>query len=261
MLGLMKATRLSAALFTLTGVLFLASVAWAQWLSHPSTGIPRTADGRPDLSARVPRTAGGKPDLSGVWRPDFKYFGDLAVDGVKVPFQPWAEALFNERQANNRKDHPRARCLPIGMPQMVASPFPVKMIQTAGVLIILYEAENTFRQIFLDGRQVPPDAQPTWRGYSVGHWDGDDLVVEITGFNGQSWLDYAGHPQTDALRLTERLSRRDFGHMRIQITIDDRKAYTMPWTVTEEYLFLPDADLLEEVCLENEKDAPHMVGK
>ena len=136
-----------------------------------------------------------------------------------------------------------------------------QVIQLPGQVVMLLEKDQMFRVIYADGRPFPEDPQPSWLGYSVGHWEGDDLVVEVTGFNGESWLDYAGHPQTDALRLIERFSRRDFGHMRIQITIDDRKAYTMPWTVTEEYRFLPDADLLEAVCLENEKDAPHMVGK
>jgi hypothetical protein len=198
-----------------------------------------------------------------VWRaPSLKYFFDIAADGVTVPYQPWAQALFNERQANNQKDHPRARCLPIGMPQMVASPFPVKMIQIPGLLVILYEAENTFRQIFLDGRELPRTPEPTWRGYSVGHWEADTLVVETTGFNGKNWVDYAGRPESDALRVIERYTRRDFGHMSVQITIDDPQTYTKPWTVTEDdYLLLADTDLLEEVCLENEKDVPHLIGK
>jgi hypothetical protein len=245
----------------LVAILVVATDSDAQWLNHRNSRIPRTADGQPDLAAASPRAADGKPDLSGVWRPPFRYFGDLAVDGVKVPFQSWAEALFRERKGNNRKDHPRARCLPIGLPQMIASPYPVKVIQTPDVVVVLYEAENVFRQLFLDARTMPPDPEPTWRGYSIGHWDGDDLVVVTQGFNGKSWLDYAGHPQTDALRLTERFTRPDFGHLRIRITIDDPKAYTAPWTVTEEYILLPDSDLLEEVCLENEKDVEHLVGK
>lgn len=240
----------------------ISTSASAQWLNYPTAGIPRTADGKPDLSARTPRTPSGQADLSGVWRaPSLKYFFDIAADGITVPYQPWAQKVFHERQANNQKDHPRARCLPIGLPQMVASPFPVKLIQSPGLLVILYEAENTFRQIFLDGRELPRDPEPSWRGYSVGHWEGDDLVVDTIGFNGQSWVDYAGRPESDELHLTERFTRHDFGHMSIQVTIDDPKTYTKPWSVTEEFFLLADTDLLEEVCLENEKDATHLVGK
>ena len=258
-----RAKRLGVAIATGTAILFaMPTFASAQWLSYPTPGIPRTADGRPDLAARAPRTPAGHPDLSGVWRaPNLRYFFDITVDGVMVPYQPWAQALFEERQANNQKDHPRARSLPIGLPQMVASPFPVKLIQSPELLVILYEAENTFRQIFLDGRELPRDPEPSWRGYSIGHWDGDDLLVETIGFNGKNWVDYAGRPESEALHLIERYTRRDFGHMSIQVTIDDPKAYTKPWTVTEDYVYLADTDLLEEVCLENEKDVEHLVGK
>lgn len=259
----MSVKRSGIAIAVGTAILFgISTPASAQWLNYPTAGIPRTADGKPNLSAPAPRTPAGQPDLSGVWRtPNLRLFFDITANGITVPYQPWARAVFDERQNNNQKDHPRARCLPIGLPQMIASPFPVKMIQNPGLLVILYEAENTFRQIFMDGRELPRDPEPIWRGYSVGHWEGDDLVVETTGFNGKSWVDYAGRPESEALRLIERFTRHNFGHMSIQVTIDDAKAYTKPWSVTEDYFLLPDTDLLEEVCLENEKDVEHLVGK
>ena len=243
------------------GLALLASSisATAQWIRYPTPGIPRLADGKPNLSAPTPRTVEGKPDLSGLWGPDAKYFLDIAAGGVNVPIRPNGKALLDERQANHGKDHPLARCLPLGMPGMVAAS--MKIIQTPTVLIILYEAESTFRQIFLDGRKLPEDPQPTWRGYSIGHWDGDDLVIETAGLNAKAWLDQAGHPQSEALRIVERYTRRDFGHMTIQLTIDDSKYYAGPWTVTQEHPLMADDELLETVCLENEKDVDHLVGK
>jgi hypothetical protein len=137
----------------------------------------------------------------------------------------------------------------------------MKIIQAPTVVTILYEADSTFRQIFLDGRKLPEDPQPTWRGYSVGHWDGDDLVIETAGLNAKPWLDQAGHPQSESLRIVERYTRSDFGHVTIQLTIDDQKYYTRPWTVTQEHPLSADDELLENVCLENEKDVDHLKGK
>jgi hypothetical protein len=129
------------------------------------------------------------------------------------------------------------------------------------MVLILYEAFATFRQIFTDGRSLPPDPNPSWMGYSVGHWEGETLVVDTAGFNDKSWIDTGGRPHSEALHVTERYRRRDFGHLEIQITIDDPKAYTKPWTVTEVLHLLPDTELLEYVCNENNKDLPHLVGK
>jgi hypothetical protein len=139
--------------------------------------------------------------------------------------------------------------------------YPIKVIQEPGLVVILYELLGDFRQIFLDGRTLPRDPNPTWMGYSVGHWDDDSLVVDSAGFNGKTWLDAQGHPSTDALHLAERFRRRDFGHLDLTLTIDDPKAYTRPWAVNLPLQLLPDADLLEYVCNENEKDLKHMVGK
>jgi hypothetical protein len=246
---------LTAAAIALSGVTSVS----AQWLNHPAAGLPRTTEGKVDLFAPAPRTPNGTPDLSGVWRPPV---GASAAMTAGAAFQPWAEAMSRERLANNSKDMPRARCLPFGMPQMLTGPFPVKIVQTVGVLVALFEAESTFRQIFLDGRQLPEDPQPTWRGYSIGKWEGDVLIVQTIGLNGHGWLDVRGHPTTEMLRLTERYRRRDVGHLTLRVTYDDPKALIKPWTSPEvEYVLMPDTELLEEVCLENERSYVHMVGK
>lgn len=242
----------------------LAAIVSAQWVNYVTPGIPRTADGKPNLSAPAPRAPDGKPDLSGLWKaPNGKYLFNLAADlkPEEVPFQPWAAALFQQRQDNLAKDRPTGRCLPHGVPDQMAVPgYPFKIIQTPGLILILYEEMTHFRQIFLDGRTLAKDLNPAWLGYSVGRWEGNTLAVETTGFNDQSWLDDPGHPHTAALRVVERFRRKDFGHMEIQITIDDPEAYTRSWTVTENFNLLPDTDLLENIC-ENEKDFQHLVGK
>ena len=239
----------------------------AQWLNVPTKGIPRTKDGKPDLAAPAPRRADGKPNLAGVWQLDadnFKYVNDLAADFKPgaFPIQAWAEALVKQRTAEAQaKDSPPAHCLPQGVPLLDASSalYPLKIVQEPRLVVILYEAFSQFRQIFLDGRTVQKEPNPTWLGYSVGRWDGDELVVDTIGFNGKSWLDaVAGHPSTDALRVTERFRRRNFGHLDLQLTIDDPKAYTKPWTVTETMHLAPDTELLEFVCNENEKDLKHL---
>ena len=241
-----------------------AAAASAQWINYPASGVPRTKDGKRNLSAPAPRTSDGKPDLSGVWKaPNGKYLLNLAADlkPEEVPFQPWAAALFQQRQENLGKDRPSGRCLPHGVPDQMAVPgYPFKIIQTPGLIVMLYEEMTHFRQIFLDGRTLSKDANPAWLGYSAGRWDGDTLVANTTRFNDQSWLDDPGHPHTAALRVTERFRRKDFGHLEIQVVIDDPEAYTRSWTVTENFDLLPDTDLLENIC-ENEKDFQHLVGK
>ena len=243
----------------------IAAPASAQWLNYPTAGIPRTPDGKPNLNAPAPRTPDGKPDLSGIWEPDgTKFIRNLAADlkPGDVSFQPWAEALYKERLSGAlSKQEPDANCLPQGVPKINAAPAPWRIVQTPGVVIILYEAFTQWRQIFTDGRALPKDPNPTWLGYSVGKWDGDTLVVDTIGFNGKAWLDQEGHPGSDALHVTERFRRPTFGQMELQITIDDPKAYTKSWTVTEKPHLLADTELLEFICLENERDRPHMVGK
>ena len=233
----------------------------AQWLDHPTPGIPRTTDGKPNLSAPAPRTPDGKPDLSGLWRTtNGRLLQNLGADGVEIPMRPAAAALFRERQDNNGKDRPSGRCISHGVTDFHALNTPTKIVQTPGVTIILFEAYNHYRQILTDGRPLPKDPQPAWLGYSVGRWDGDAFVVESNGLSSVTWLDDGGHPHSDAMKLTERFRRKDFGHLSIEMTIDDSEFYTKPWTVTVFKELMPDTELIEWMC-ENEKDLAHMVGK
>jgi hypothetical protein len=255
----------------LTAILAVTAVpVAAQWLNVPTKGIPRTKDGKADLSAPAPRKPDGRPDLSGVWQSDLqnvRYARELNADlkQGEFPIQPWAEALTKQRRTDfdaGLSEYPPGHCLPPGVTLSDVLPiFPLKIIQEPELVVILYEVFGQFRQIFLDGRELPNDPNPTWMGYSLGRWDGDALVVGSTGFNGQTWLDNTGHPSTAALHITERFRRNDFGHLDIQITIDDPKAYTKPWTMTVKRELLADTDLLEYVCNENEKDLKHQVGK
>lgn len=248
-----------------TLLILLCSALPAQWLHIPAKSTPRTKDGKPDVAAPAPRRPDGKPDLTGIWGTvSPKYLANLAADFKPgdFPIQPWADALTKERMTGvHAGEESNANCLPQGVPRIDATPNPFKIVQEPDLVVILYEAFGQFRQVYLDGRALPKDPNPTWLGYSMGHWDGDTLVVETTGFNGKTWLDQAGHPTTDALHVTERFRRRDFGHLDIQVTIDDPKAYTKPWTVTEPMQFLPDTDLIEFVCNENEKDLKHLGKK
>jgi hypothetical protein len=238
----------------------------AQWLNYPTPGIPRTRDGKANLSAPAPRKD-GKPDLSGIWHGDpqnLKYGADVSADFKpgEFPIQPWAEALTKERRAGlQAKERPDTHCIPLGASLGYTGDLPKKIIQEPGVIVILYEGDGAFRQIFLDGRPLPQDPNPTWMGYSVGRWEGDTLVIETTGFNGKKWLDLRGYPSTDALHTTERFRRRDFGHLDIEFTVDDPKAYTKPWTLKLPQLLYADTELLEFVCNENEKDLKHMTDK
>ena len=234
----------------------------AQWLDRQTAGIPRNQDGSPNLSAPAPRKADGTPDLSGIWMvPGLKYLINIAADLKDVPFQPWAAAEYKRRVDTRGKDDPNNFCLPSIIPEKIAVTSPWKIVETPGLTLILYESRTIFRQIFTDGRALPKDPNPTWMGYSVGHWEGDTMVVESNGFNGKAWMSFEGIPITDALHLTERMRRRDFGHMDIQLTIDDPKAYTRPWTTELHPELAVDTELIEFVCDENEKDVRHLVGK
>lgn len=248
--------------------LFVVGVsAHAQWLGYPDKKVARNADGTPNLSAPAPRTADGRIDLSGVWE---AANGDDAPGGVEnagapryllnvmrdfkaPPFQPWAAEVFKQRQANKLRDNPRIRCLPTGVPGLVAYTHPYKIVQTTDLLLILYESQTLFRQIFMDGRAHPKDPEPTWMGYSVGRWEGDTLVIDTIGFNDKTWLDGMGHPHSEAMKVTERLRRRDAGHMDIEVVIDDPKAYTQTIRYVQPQQLLPEDDLIEYVCNENAK--------
>ena len=252
----------------------LALVLWgtvfpvdAQWPRRPSK-LARTPDGKVDLKGPAPRSADGKPDLSGVWEATNEFevprlLLNVAADlkPEEVPLRPWAAELVKQRRANNSADHPGARCLPSGFPEKLSVPAPFKIIQMPDLVVFLFESRTIFRQVFTDGRALPPpDAQPTWQGYSVGRWEDETFVVETAGFNGETWLDMSGHPATDALRVIERYTRRNIGQMDAAITIDDAKAYTRPWTVTQRFRLLPEDELIEHICEENNRDLPHMIG-
>lgn len=235
------------------------STVYAQWLKYPAPNTPRLKDGSADLSGPVPRAPGGKPDLSGIWQTaDMKYLDDLGADGAQISMLPWAAKLYAERQANDSADRPSLHCIPHSITDFDALFVPKKLIQTPGELIMLFEAYHSYRQIFTDGRKLPNELDPAWFGYSVGHWEGDTLVVYSAGINDRTWLDDGGHPHTDALRVTERFHRRDFGHMTVELIIDDPKTYTKPWQVTLPWNLLPDTELLDWACL-NEKDAQHIL--
>jgi len=235
---------------------------WAQWTNYPTPGVPRLADGTLNMTAPAPKTPDGKPDLSGVWL-GRGYTGNLAKDlkPGEVSFQPWAEKVYKHRMETNGKDDPQAYCVLSGVPRENVVPYPFKIMNaTNNEIVILYEALHSYRQIFMDGRPMPKDPNPAWMGYSIGHWDGDTLVVESAGFVDNNWLDNGGHPGTEAMHLTERFHRRDFGHIDLNMTVDDPKAYTKPWTVHLEFT-RQDTELIEYVCDENEKDFKHLVGK
>lgn len=236
--------------------------AMAQWSNVRTRGVPRTGEGKVDMSAAAPRTSQGKPDLSGIWQADKDSANEDLSDGLKndFPIQPWAEELAKKRQARAAADIPTASCLPAGIPLLTISSaaYPLKIVQQPDLIVILYEWFGEVRQVFLDGRTVPANPNPTWLGYSTAWWDGDTLVVDTTGFNGKAWLDAAGHPATEALRIVERYQRRDVGHLDVTLRIDDVKAYTRPWVVTLHLHLLPDTELLEFVCNENERDLRHL---
>lgn len=251
----------AGAVLTVLGSL-LVTESPAQWLNYPTPGIPRAADGKPNLAAPTPRTSDGKPDLSGIWRGSGagSYDRNVARDLNPGDIQPWAEALYQQRVRDMGKESPRASCLP--------DPFPyyhvvdlARIVQTPGLIVILYQGttNSVHRTVFTDGRKLPDDPNPAWMGYSVGHWEEDTLVVDTAGFNDRSWLDIEGHPHTEALRITERFRRRDFGHMDLEMTIDDPKAFTKPFSFRIDKTLVPDTDLLESVC-ENDRSVPHMRG-
>jgi hypothetical protein len=261
----------------------LSTCAPAQWLNYPTPGVPRTQDGKPNLTAPAPRTADGKPDLSGVWMHERnslaemkRLFGENVgatnVPGMEVetvskyavnilvdfkpeesPMRPEAAEIFRRRATGLEE---RSTCLPVGVPlgSLLSEPF--KIIQSPRLMAVLFE--DTHRQIYTDGRVLPTEfAQPSWLGYSTGKWDGDTLVVETAGFNDKTWLDVIGHPHSEALRITERYRRRDFGHLNAEMTFDDPKMYTRPFTIKVSYELQANSDIFEYFCDENEKDSAH----
>ena len=263
-----------------TIAVFLGGVVSGQWLNYPDPRTPRTKDGRPNLSAPAPRTHDGKTDFSGVWKAEttplseieraVPHFGDLQIDervtskyilnvfwGLKTEEEPLTEEAASRMRQYDPKNAPHFNCLPAGPPfAMFIAPF--KILQTQAEMIIVLELHDPPRQIYLDGRPLPKDPEPSWMGYSSGEWQHDTLVVNTAGFNGKSPLDGFGHPRSESMHITERFHRRNFGHMDVEMTFNDPKYYTRPFTVRSAFNLIPDSDVLEYVCGENEKDRAHV---
>lgn len=295
--GLLPRTRVAAALAALSAVLISlgwSTAVWAQWAEFGDPTAPRDAEGNVIMDAPTPRTAAGKPDLSGLWMrtrsgppeedgpgggvslepsqepvpldPDGPPIAAFFEAGENIegglPYTPWAKALRDQRAELNARDNPDAHCLPMGFLQFHQQPQPRMITQTEKVILIEYEANYGMRHIYLDGRELPPqgEPQPWWYGYSIGYWDGDDLVVETNNLRGadedspyDGWLDVNGSPYTREAKITERFRRPTFGHLQIDFTIDDPKAYTRPWTVRVDQRLLPDQELIEFICNENQQ--------
>jgi hypothetical protein len=250
----------------------------AQWLNQPMAGAPRMRDGKINMTGPVPRL-NGKPDLSGIWQVqgdprapgglfglgeslNSRYFRDILSDfkPEERPLTPLGvERLRQHTQPG--AFNPTLNCLPDGVPHGDLLPEPFKILHSPGVIVMLYEVETTFRQIFMDGRKLPADMSPTWQGYSVGRWDGDTLVIDSAGFNDRSWLDARGTPRSTDMRIEERFRRRDYGHMDLTITLTDPQIFTKPITFSVVEELLPDTDVLEHYCVENERDDAHMPGR
>jgi hypothetical protein len=251
--------------------------AQAQWLNYPTSGVPRLPDGSPNLAAPTPRTPDGKPDFSGIWEPEknracpaggcadmqvpqeFLNIGWSLKDGP--PYQPTALQIRNKRAEESGKDDPVSRCLPGGIVKLHTTPQLRKIIQIPGLLVTLNEMDATYRQIFIDGRPLPSADLPSFKGYSTAKWEGDTLVVQTSGFTEGIWLDRNGSPMSEDAKITERFQRLNYGTMEIELTIDDAKTYTRPWTIKLIHKIVLDTELIDYLCVENEKDVGHMVGK
>lgn len=258
--------------------LLLAVPGAAQWLHLTTKGIPRTADGKPDLTAPTPKTPDGKPDFSGMWVPRDILPCNQKERGVQcielpltpqlvnfaaplkggLPYQPWAAALVKNRANDVGFLDPHAQCMPPNYPRAWAFPETQKIFQTPSQLVILHEYNASYRQIFFDGRKLPDDMLPTWNGYSVAHWEGDTLVVDTEGFRDDSWLDTAGNFFSSAAHMTERIRRPNFGSLDVDVTVNDPKVFTKAWTVPLHLKPLLDTEMIDFICLENNKDADHL---
>ena len=248
---------------------------FGQWINHPTPRVPRLRDGKPNLSAPAPRTRDGKPDLSGIWQldahcppegcgdypaaPEFLDLGARLAGGL--PYQPWAKELVEMRSAQFAKEDPVGLCRPAGAIRLLTFPPLRKIVQLPELILILSERDVTYRQIFTDGRALPQDPDPAWNGYSVAKWEGDTLIAQTIGLRDGTWLDRKGSPMTGAAKITERFRRVNYGRLEIELTVDDPKAYTKPWTVKLNQLIVLNTELLDYYCLDNERDAGHMVGK
>jgi hypothetical protein len=273
--------------FVLLATSFASTHLAAQWLTYPTAGLPRKADGKVNLSAPSPRLADGKPDFSGIWitgdplRPAKGAPGDpegaslipeganelpasrqMANIGVDLPgglpYQPWLVPIVRERTANKAKDDPHIRCLPDNFLRAYGMPHLLKFVHKPDILLVLNELNAGYRQVFTDARPLPEDPTPSWQGYSSGKWSGDTLVIDTIGLRDDTWIDWNGSVLTQAAKVREQIRRPDFGHLETQVTVDDPKAYTKLWTVTLKQRIVVDTELVDEICLENERDLIHL---
>jgi hypothetical protein len=267
--------------FVFIAIVALPALGFGQWLRYPTVDVPKKSDGTPDLSAPTPRLPDGKPDFSGLWHaanPNRCVPGTSRFIGCGVeiggsplggnlgrnlpnglPYQPAAAKLAQSRRADDSRDDPHVRCLPDNPPRAWTLPHLTKAIHTPKLLVLLYEVNAMYRQIFIDGRPLPEDRNPTWNGYSTARWDGDTLVVTTAGFRDDTWIDTGGSPMSDVATMTERIRRPNFGTLEIELTIDDPKNYTKPFTVNLTQNIELDTDLIDEFCLENEKSYERMI--
>jgi hypothetical protein len=249
----------------------------AQWIHSPTAGAPRKADGKVDMSAASPRMTDGKPDFSGIWTSDevdprrpgvppnprdattSRRMVNLGVElPGGLPYQPWLAPIVKERTANLAKDDPHIRCLPDNFLRAYGMPHLLKFVHTPGLFVTLNEWNAGYRQVFTDARPLPEDPTPSWQGYSSGKWSGETLVIDTIGVRDDTWIDWNGSVLTEAAKVREQIRRPDFGHLEIQVTVDDPKAYTKPWTVTLQQRIVVDTELIDEICLENEQSLQHM---
>ncbi len=269
----------AAALVALAITLSCTS-AFAQWLKYPTAGLPRTGNGKFDPSAKAPRTPDGKPDFTGIWLTDnancpSNANSESLVCGVELPmsryginmgatmqgglpYQPWLAKLVKERTATDSKDDPHVRCLPDTFLRAYGLPHLLKFVQTPRLLVMLNEMNAGYRQVFLDGRPLPQDPVPSWQGYSSAMWSGDTLIVNSMGFRDDLWIDWNGSVITESAKVQERITRPDYGHLEIGVSVDDPKAYTKPWSVTLRQRLAADTELVDEICLENEQSSKRM---
>jgi hypothetical protein len=254
-------------------VLGFSAGASAQWLDYKTPGVPRLADGKPNLKAPTPRTRDGKPDFSGMWfanvpSKDYCRTVDCIQEermareqinlGIKtkegLPYTEWSKEQMKIRRANGGREDPHTYCKPPNFPRAWTLPQYIKVVQTPALMVVLHEFNAAYREVYMDGRPLPKDPNPTWNGYSVGHWEGDTLVIETNGIRDDMWLDIQGSPVTESAKVTERLKRVNFGVLQIEISVNDPKAYTRPWSVTIEMAYQADTPMIEEICMDNEQD-------
>jgi hypothetical protein len=267
--------RVGAAVVVVAAALASAPLV-AQWIGYPTAGAPRKADGTVDMTAPAPRLADGKPDLSGIWIADNTPAGEpTPSDGIKLssshfmadmgvdmpgglPYQPWLIPIVEEHAANLAINDPHIRCLPDNFLRAYGLPHLLKFVHTKNLLIVLNEMNAGYRQVFTDARALPDDPSPSWQGYSSAKWSDETLVIDTIGIRDDTWIDWKGSVLTEQAKVREEITRPDFGHLEIRVTVDDPKAYTQPWTVTLRQRIVVDAELIDEICLENEQFVERM---